>query len=123
MHGQAPVDDYGIFKEEDVMTKFMAIFACSLLFAGPALAQADQHDTHHPDTMPAVTTPPAATASPAAQMPMTGSPMMNGDMAARHAAMHRSGCMMAQDAMHASKCDCPHHKRHGRHRHWRMHRK
>jgi len=88
------------------MTRFATMLACSFLLAAPAIAQADQHAAHHP-------APPAATA-PAGQMPMAGSSMMNGDMAAHHAAMHGPGGMMAKGGMHAGKHDCTHRAK-GRH--------
>jgi len=97
------------------MTRLATIFACSVLLAMPAIAQADQHAAHHPA--------PAAAAPPAGQMPMASPPMMNGDMAAHHKAMHGSEGMMAKSGMHAGKRACPHHKAHGRHRHCGKHRK
>jgi hypothetical protein len=91
----------------DVMTRRVTIFACSLLLAGPVLAQADQHAAHHPAS--------AATTAPAGQMPMAGSSMMSGDMAKHHATMHAR--MMAKSGMHKGKHDCAHHKTRGAHRH------
>lgn len=97
------------------MARFAAIFACSVLLTVPAIAQADQHGAHHLGA--------AAPTPPTGQMPMMGSSMMNGDMAAHHKAMHAPGGMMAKDGMGAAKRGCPHHKAHGRHHHCKMHRK
>ena len=97
--------------KEDVMTRLATILACSLLFAGPVIAQADQHAAHHPGP------PPATPTAPAGQMPMAGSSMMNGDMAKHHAAMHAPGGMMDQGRMHEGKHACTHHKARGAHRH------
>ena len=103
--------------KEDVMTRLATILACSLLFAGPAMAQANQHAAHHPAPAAAPAT------SPAGQMPMDGPSMMNGDMTAHHKAMYASGGMMAKGGMGAARHRCPRHKAHARHHHCKMHRK
>jgi hypothetical protein len=115
MHSEGWTDDHGALEKEEVMTRLATIFAWSALLAVPAIAEADQHAAPHPA--------PAAAAPPAGQMPMAGSPMMNGDMAAHLKAMHAPRGMMAKGGMHAGKRACPHHKMHGRHRHCSMHRK